>query len=46
MDKRTKELVVVGVVVIIAMIAVIIGVVGSKVTNIVGSGKDEPSKQI
>ena len=44
MDKRTKELVVVGVVVIIAMIAVIIGVVGSKVTNIVGSGKDEPSK--
>lgn len=43
MDKRTKELVVVGVVVIIAMIAVIIGVV-SKVTNIVGSGKDEPSK--
>ena len=36
MDKRTKGLVVVGVLVIIAMIAVIIGIVGRKVINIAG----------
>ena len=34
MDKRTKGLVVVGVLVIIAMIAVIIGIVGRKVINL------------
>ena len=40
MDKRTKGLVVVGVLVIIAMIAVIIGIVGRKVANIAGKDYD------
>lgn len=44
MDKRTKGLVVVGVLVIIAMIAVIIGIVGRKVINIAGSGNGGSSR--
>lgn len=44
MDKRTKGLVVVGVLVIIAMIAVIIGIVGRKVINIAGGGNGGPSR--
>ena len=44
MDKRTKGLVVVGVLVIIAMIAVIIGMVGRKVGNIVGSDNGVSSR--
>ena len=44
MDKRTKGLVVVGVLVIIAMIAVIIGIVGRKVINIAGGGNGGSSR--
>ncbi len=46
MDKRTKGIVVVGVLVIIAMIAVVIGIVGRRVTNIIGSGNDVPSGKV
>lgn len=45
MDKRTKGIVVVGVLVIIAMIAVIIGIVGRRVSSIVGSDGDESSEK-
>ena len=46
MDKRTKGIVVVGVLVIIAMIAVVIGIVDRRVTNIIGSGNDVPSGKV
>lgn len=46
MDKRTKGLVVVGVLVIIAMIAVIIGIVGRKVINIAGGGMEDHQDRI
>lgn len=46
MDKRTKGIVVVGVLVIIAMIAVVIGIVGRRVTNIIDSGNDVPSGKV
>lgn len=41
MDKRTKGLVVVGVMVIIAMVGVIIGVIGKRIDNISGGGSGE-----
>ena len=44
MDKRTKGLVAVGVLVIIAMIAVIIGIVGRKIGNIAGDENGRSTK--